>query len=263
MQILRCCWRHVLRPNLSLLSWSIRLFVPGLAIFIVAKFSMKQGFIRSKRPTLCKRLKFWDYGMWRWSKCKLDLRLVQFGGTKSGSFCYGKKNISSWWEGETTQQWVAEPCISVPKRQTLESKRVPIPSTKLRRSGTEHLDEMVSAVKAPTEKNLLGVRFFVFFFGSWIGFWMDVGFLGCNFPWSSHDFGVVFESWNLYDDESKIYRSKHSYSSMYHCIILDRLRGRKQEAKDRWRACCSTLWHWKMMPQGTCDQSISCFTSTY
>ena len=104
-------------------------------------------------------------------------------GTKSGSFCYGKKTSAA--GGKVKQLNMGGRAVYFcTKRQTLESKRVPIPSTKLRRSGTEHLDEMVSAVKAPTEKSF-GVRFLVFGKSNWVldGCWFSWTQLPMKFPW--------------------------------------------------------------------------------
>ena len=105
-------------------------------------------------------------------------------GTKNGSFCYGKKTSAA--GGKVKQLNMGGRAVYFcTKRQTLESKRVPIPSTKLRRSGTEHLDEMVSAVKAPTEKSFGGSVFVFFWKLNWVldGCWFSWMQLPMKFPW--------------------------------------------------------------------------------
>ena len=118
-------------------------------------------------------------------------------GTKSGSFCYGKKTSAAGGKVKQLNMGGRAVYFCCTKRQTLESKRVPIPSTKLRRSGTEHLDEMVSAVKAPTEKSFGGSVFGFFWKLNWVldGCWFSWMQLPMKFPWFWSSIWVLEPVW--------------------------------------------------------------------
>ncbi len=86
---------------------------------------------------------------------------------------------------------------------------------------------------------------------------MDIGFLGCHFPWISYEC-CVFEliSWKR--------RTNPRYTVVNYCAVhcssiftIASFARPKIRSERPVKGLLFNMWRWKMMPQGTCDQFLS------
>ena len=103
--------------------------------------------IHPKQPsnslTEAEILRLWNVAV---KQMQAGFKTGSIWGTKKGSFCYGKKTSAA---GGKVKHFTmgGRSVYACGKRQRLDARR-PARQSKLRRSGTSHLEEMVPAVKA-------------------------------------------------------------------------------------------------------------------
>ena len=104
--------------------------------------------IHPKQPsntlTEAEILKLWNVAV---KQMQAGFKTGSIWGTKKASFCYGKKTSAA--GGKVKHFTMAGRSVyACSKRQRLDAQRPTVRGSKVRRSGTSHLEEMVPAVKA-------------------------------------------------------------------------------------------------------------------
>jgi len=112
--------------------------------------------IHPKQPsntlTEAEILKLWNVAV---KQMQAGFKTGSIWGTKKASFCYGKKTSAA--GGKVKHFTMAGRSVyACSKRQRLDAQRPTVRGSKVRRSGTSHLEEMVPAVKAESKKRKTG-----------------------------------------------------------------------------------------------------------